>query len=152
MIRWFIVIFLALVCISWLSPLLQAPIRMLAHSLFVVIALTGLKLEWKSPPREAAAVPWRHALAQLAPMSSVVLVLAAGIAMIDASALIWLLPVGLPLLLSIPMTVLTSKVGVGTAMRAQNYLLIPEETRSPAVLRRAWLHASQFSKPRLKAA
>ncbi|CDS53704.1 Glucans biosynthesis glucosyltransferase H [Polaromonas sp. CG9_12] len=135
-----------------LIALLQAPIRMLAHSLFVVIALTGLKLEWKSPPREAAAVPWRHALAQLAPMSSVVLVLAAGIAMIDASALIWLLPVGLPLLLSIPMTVLTSKVGVGTAMRAQNYLLIPEETRSPAVLRRAWLHASQLAKPRLKAA
>ncbi|MDB5939465.1 MAG: glycosyl transferase, family 2, partial [Polaromonas sp.] len=132
--------------------LLQAPIRMLAHSLFVVIALTGLKLEWKSPPREAAAVPWRHALAQLAPMSSMVVVLAAGIAMIDASALVWLLPVGLPLLLSIPMTVLTSKVGVGTAMRAQNYLLIPEETRSPAVLRRAWLHASQLAKPRLKAA
>ncbi|HEY3048122.1 MAG TPA: glucans biosynthesis glucosyltransferase MdoH, partial [Polaromonas sp.] len=40
-----------------LIALLQAPIRMLAHSLFVVIALTGLKLEWKSPPREAAAVP-----------------------------------------------------------------------------------------------
>ena len=135
-----------------LIALLQAPIRMLAHSLFVVIALTGLKLEWKSPPREAAAVPWRHALAQLAPMSSVVLVLATGIALIDASALVWLLPVGLPLLLSIPMTVLTSQVGVGTAMRAQNYLLIPEETRSPAVLRRAWLHASQLAKPRLKAA
>jgi len=135
-----------------LIALLQAPIRMLAHSLFVVIALTGLKLEWKSPPREAAAVPWRHALAQLAPMSSVVALMAAGIAMIDASALVWLLPVGLPLLLSIPMTVLTSKVGVGTAMRANNYLLIPEETRSPAVLRRAWLHASQLAKPRLKAA
>ncbi len=135
-----------------LIALLQAPIRMLAHSLFVVIALTGLKLEWKSPPREAAAVPWRHALGQLAPMSGVVVALAAGIALIDASALVWLLPVGLPLLLSIPMTVLTSKVGVGTAMRAQNYLLIPEETRSPAVLRRAWLHASQPAKPRLKAA
>lgn len=135
-----------------LIALLQAPIRMVAHSLFVVIALTGLKLEWKSPPREAAAVPWRHALRQLAPMSAVIAVLAAGIALIDASALVWLLPVGLPLLLSIPMTVLTSKVGVGTAMRAQNYLLIPEETRSPAVLRRAWLHASQRAKPRLKAA
>ena len=49
------------------------------------------------------------------------------------------------------MTVLNSKVGVGTAMRAQNYLLIPEETKSPAVLRRAWLHAGQLAKPRLKA-
>ena len=133
-----------------LIALLQAPVRMLAHSLFVVVALTGLKLEWKSPPREAAAVPWRHALTQLAPMSLVIAVLAAGIAMIDASALIWLLPVGLPLLLSIPMTVVTSRVGLGTAMRAQNYLLIPEETKSPAVLHRAWLHASQRARPRLR--
>ena len=135
-----------------LIALLQAPLRMLAHSLFVAIALTGLKLEWKSPPREAAAVPWSHALRQLAPMSLVVMALAIGIAFIDASALAWLLPVGLPLLLAIPMTVLTSKVGVGTAMRAQNYLLIPEEVKSPAVLRRAWLHASPLLVARLKAA
>ena len=135
-----------------LIAMLQAPIRMLAHSLFVVVALTGLKLEWKSPPREAAAVPWRHALAQLAPMSSVIALLAVGIALIDARALIWLLPVGLPLLLSIPMTVVTSRVDVGSVMRAQNYLLIPEETKSPAVLRRAWLHASRITQPRLQAA
>jgi membrane glycosyltransferase len=135
-----------------LIALLQAPIRMLAHSLFVVIALTGLKLEWKSPPREAAAVPWAHALAQLAPMSGVIVLLALGIAMIDARVLVWLLPVGLPLLLSIPMTVLTSQVGVGRALRSASYLLIPEETRSPAVLRRAWLHASDLTQPRLQAA
>ncbi len=135
-----------------LIALLQAPIRMLAHSLFVVVALTGLKLEWKSPPREAAAVPWRHALRQLAPMSLIIVALAIGIAFIDASALAWLVPVGLPLLLAIPMTVITSKVGVGTSMRTQNYLLIPEEVKSPAVLRRAWLHASQLVAPRLKAA
>ena len=132
--------------------LLQAPTRMVAHSLFVLVALTGMKLEWKSPPREAAAVPWRHALTQLAPMSLVIVALAVGIAMIDARALVWLLPVGLPLLLSIPMTVVTSRVGLGTAMRAQNYLLIPEESQSPAVLRRAWLHASQLAHPRLRVA
>ncbi len=135
-----------------LVALLQAPIRMLAHSLFVLVALTGLKLEWKSPPREAAAVPWRTALQQLAPMSVVIALLAAGVTLIDARALIWLVPVGLPLLLAIPMTVFTSKVGIGTAMRARNYLLIPEESKSPAVLHRAWLHASQRAKPRLRTA
>ena len=135
-----------------LIALLQAPIRMLAHSLFVVVALTGLKLEWKSPPREAAAVPWAFALRQLAPMSAIIVVLAAGIALIDVSALAWLLPVGLPLLLSIPMTVVTSRIGVGRAMRAHNYLLIPEETKSPAVLKRAWLHASVRTRPALLAA
>jgi membrane glycosyltransferase len=49
------------------------------------------------------------------------------------SALVWPLPVGWPLLLSIPTTVLTSKVGVGKAMRAHNYLLTSEETKSPGL-------------------
>ncbi|RZJ26730.1 MAG: glucans biosynthesis glucosyltransferase MdoH [Haliea sp.] len=132
--------------------LLQAPIRMLAHSLFVLAAITGLKLDWKSPPREAAAVPWRDALLRFAPMSGIIALLALGIAAIDARALVWLLPVGLPLLLAIPMTVLTSRVGVGRTMRARDYLLIPEETRSPPVLDRAWQHAGLLPAPRLRAA
>jgi membrane glycosyltransferase len=122
--------------------LLQAPIRMLAHSLFVLVAVTGIKLDWKSPPREAAAVPWIHAVRQLAPMTLVIGLLAVGISFIDASALIWLMPVGLPLLLAIPLTVFTSQIELGTALRQRRWLLIPEEAWSPMVLRRAWMHAS----------
>ncbi|GAD23786.1 glucans biosynthesis glucosyltransferase MdoH [Acidovorax sp. MR-S7] len=132
--------------------ILQAPIRMLAHSLFVLVALTGLKLEWKSPPREAAAVPWREAAARLAPMTAVVGLLAAGIAFIDGSALVWLLPVGLPLALAIPLAVVTSQIRLGEAARTRRLLLIPEEAWSPHVLRRARLHAHQFAQPALKAA
>jgi membrane glycosyltransferase len=127
--------------------IVQAPVRMLAHSLFVVVALTGLKLDWKSPPREAAAVSWRIAVSQLAPMSFVIAALAVGIALIDASALTWLMPVGLPLLLAIPLTVLTSQIGFGIALRERGFLVIPEESRSPAVLRRAWMHALRLSRP-----
>jgi membrane glycosyltransferase len=68
------------------------------------------------------------------------------------SALDCLLPVRRPLLLSISTTVATRKVGVGTAMQTYNYLRIPEESKSPAVLCRAWQHASQPAKPQLKAA
>jgi membrane glycosyltransferase len=132
--------------------IVQAPVRMLAHSLFVVVALTGIKLDWKSPPREAAAVPWKIALSQLAPMTFVVALLAVGIAMIDASALVWLMPVGLPLLLAIPLTVLTSQIALGTALRDRGFLLIPEESRSPAVLRRAWMHAVRLARPALAVA
>ncbi len=127
--------------------IVQAPVRMIAHSLFVVVALTGIKLDWKSPPREAAAVPWRDAANTLAPMSLVVVALALGIALIDPSALVWLMPVGLPLLLAIPLTVLTSQIGMGITLRERGYLLIPEESRSPAVLRRAWMHALRLSRP-----
>lgn len=121
--------------------LLQAPIRMLAHSLFVIVALTGLKLDWKSPPREAAAVPWGEALARLSPMTLVIGLAAVAIALVNSAALIWLAPVALPLLLAVPLTVMTSHVELGTWMRARALLLIPEESRSPAVLRRAWRHA-----------
>ncbi|MEB0110287.1 glucans biosynthesis glucosyltransferase MdoH [Variovorax sp. RTB1] len=131
--------------------IVQAPVRMLAHSLFVVVALTGIKLDWKSPPREANAVPWKTAASQLAPMTLVIAALAVGIAMIDPSALIWLMPVGLPLLLAIPLTVLTSQIALGTSLRERGWLLIPEESRSPAVLRRAWMHAVRLARPALAA-
>ncbi|MCZ2497815.1 glucans biosynthesis glucosyltransferase MdoH [Xylophilus sp. Kf1] len=129
--------------------ILQSPVRMLAHSLFVATALTGIKLDWKSPPREANGLGWRVAAASLAPMSAVVAVLAAGIAAIDPSALLWLLPVGLPLLLSVPVSVYTSHVELGSVMRSRGFLLIPEERWSPSVLRRARLHANRLSRPRL---
>jgi membrane glycosyltransferase len=47
---------------------LQAPIRMMAHTLFVVTALTGLNLEWKSPMREAHSILWHDALRRFMPM------------------------------------------------------------------------------------
>jgi len=127
--------------------LMQAPIRMLAHSLFVLVAITGLKLEWKSPPREAAGVTWRDAVARLAPMTLVIGLLAVGVAAINANALIWLAPVAMPLLLAVPLTVATSHVDLGAWMRSRGVLLIPEESWSPAVLRRAWRHASRFGLP-----
>ncbi|MGE0351587.1 glucans biosynthesis glucosyltransferase MdoH, partial [Hydrogenophaga sp.] len=125
--------------------LLQAPIRMLAHSLFVLIAITGIKLDWKSPPREANGVSWRDALTSLAPMTLVIGLMAVGVAAINPMALIWLAPVALPLLLAVPLTVATSHVDLGAWMRSRGVLLIPEESWSPAVLRRAWRHASRFA-------
>jgi membrane glycosyltransferase len=124
-----------------LMAVLQAPIRMLAHSLFVLVALTGLKLEWKSPPREATAVSWGQAAARLSPMTGLIGLLALGVAMVHPGALVWLAPVALPLLLSVPVAVFTSHVALGSWMRERGLLMIPEEWRSPAVLQRAWLHA-----------
>lgn len=132
--------------------ILQAPVRMLAHSLFVLVALTGIALDWKSPPREAQAVPWRDAAAQLAPMSLVIALLAAGVGAIDSGALLWLAPVAVPLALAIPLTVLTSQITLGKALRAQRFLLIPEEAWSPPVLRKAWRHAQRLAQPALRLA
>jgi len=124
---------------------LQAPIRMLAHSFFVLVALTGWKLEWKSPPREAAGITWSDAAARLAPMTGVILLHGAGIAAIQLGALVWLAPVALPLLLAVPLAVLTSHVALGDWVRARGVLLIPEETRSPLVLQAQGLFSDSLA-------
>ena len=126
---------------------MQAPLRMVAHSIFVIGALTGLKLDWKSPPREATDVSWREATQRFAGAGAAVLVIAAVLALLHPPALIWLLPVGLPLLLAIPFTVITSRTGLGEKVRQAELLLVPEESWSPSVLRRAWAYAQQSSHP-----
>jgi len=118
--------------------LMQAPIRMLAHSVFVLVALTGWKLEWKSPPRDAREIAWKDAATALALPTLAAGLLALAAAQIGPSALLWLAPVWLPLLFAVPMAVLTSNQDLGAALRSQHYLLVPEEARSPRVLRRAW--------------
>ena len=51
------------------------------------------------------------------------------------------------LLLAVPITVMTSHVTLGERMRSLGVLLIPEESWSPAVLRRAWRHAARLALP-----
>ena len=121
--------------------LMLAPIRMVAHSLFVLVALTGIKLEWKSPPREATGVAWRDAAAHYAPLMLGTTAVCCALALVAPSALPWSYPVLLPLLLAAPLTVSTGSAELGRHMRTQGWLLIPEESWSPAVLRRAWRYA-----------
>jgi membrane glycosyltransferase len=121
--------------------LLQAPIRMVAHSAFVLAALTGLKLTWKSPSREAQAIEWLAASRQFGTSVLILSILFAGFSVLRPEASLWLLPVTLPLLAAIPLMVLTSREAVGSALRQRNLLMIPEEIFPPMVLRHAWMFA-----------
>jgi membrane glycosyltransferase len=121
--------------------MLLAPLRMVAHTLFVVGAITGLKLEWKSPPREANDVSWREAAQNFAPVSLAVVAIGAGLSLAGSSAVLWMMPVGLPLVLAIPFTVLTGSTALGERVRRARLLLVPEESSSPTVLRQAWSFA-----------
>lgn len=126
-----------------LLSLLQAPLRMLAHSLFVLGALTGLKLDWKSPPREASAVPWTDALRRFGLAGLAAAAALAALALQDPRAALWLLPLAGPLLLAVPFTVWTSRRLPGRWLRRRGWLLLPEERQAPAVLERAWQLARQ---------
>jgi membrane glycosyltransferase len=122
---------------------LQAPVRMLAHTVFVVVALTGLKLDWKSPPREANDIGWRDAVQRFGPATGVVAAGALTVLLLQPEITLWLAPMALPLLLAVPLAVLTSRSGLGQRLLAQRLLLIPEEHSAPHVLRRAWAYAKR---------
>ncbi len=120
---------------------LQAPVRMVAHTLFVVVALTGLKLDWKSPPRAANDIGWAEATRRFAPIGVIALLVVAALAAVEPKAALWLGPLVLPLLLAVPLTVLTSRSALGQRLLGLRLLVTPEEHSAPRVLRHAWMFA-----------
>lgn len=121
---------------------LQAPVRMAAHTLFVLGALTGLPLHWKSPPREAVALSWRDAAPALLPLAALATAVLGLALLADSDLALWVLPLALPLLLALPLAVATAEPALGSWLRRQGLLLTPEEVAPPLELRRAWALAA----------
>jgi membrane glycosyltransferase len=117
---------------------LTAPVRMAAHTLFVGVALAGLRLDWRSPPRQAQALPWRDAARLLLPLSAIAAAVLAAVAWRDPAAALWLAPVALPLVGAVPLAVWGARPVLGLALRRARLLLTPEETQTATELRRAW--------------
>ncbi|MGE5090023.1 MAG: glucans biosynthesis glucosyltransferase MdoH [Candidatus Levyibacteriota bacterium] len=127
-----------------LSALL-APIRMLFHTQFVVTALAGRSVRWKSPPREDAETGWMEALRRHGWHTLVGVAWAAFVWWLNPSFLWWLLPVVGALILSVPISVITSRADLGRKLRRRRYFLIPEESHPPREIkatRRYWHRAA----------
>jgi membrane glycosyltransferase len=116
-----------------LSALL-APVRMLFHTQFVLSALSGFAVRWKSPSREDAETSWEYAVRAHAWQSALGLAWGVGVYLLDPQFLRWLLPVAGALVLVVPVSVLTSRVSFGRRLRDAGLFVIPEETRPPAEL------------------
>lgn len=118
-----------------LSALL-APIRMLFHTQFVMAALTRWGgLHWMSPPRENAETTWTEALRRHGLHTALGVIWAGGVYWLNPTFLWWLAPIVGALMVSIPISVYTSRVAAGERLRAARLFLIPEESRPPPELR-----------------
>jgi membrane glycosyltransferase len=129
-----------------LSALL-APIRMLFHTQFVLTSLAGRTVRWKSPPRGDNETGWRAAFARHGVHTFVGIVWAAIAWWLNPSYLWWLLPVVGALVLSIPLSVVTSRAGLGRKLRRRKYFLIPEESEPPDVIRATRRHWHRAAAP-----
>ena len=110
----------------------QAPLRMLAHCAYVVGALTGLELEWKSPSRASEVPRWGDVTRRVG--SLVVLPLAVGFGLMQRAALLAFAPMLLPLSLAVPYVVLTGHPRLGQLAQRLGLLRTPEEHNRPRPL------------------
>jgi membrane glycosyltransferase len=114
--------------------ILLAPTMMLFHTSFVMQALLGRSVGWDAQPRGDRGISWREALVRH--KWHLLLGLAWGVAILALAPkfIWWMLPVLVGMLISVPFTVLTSRVSLGHALRERGLLLTPEETSPPPEL------------------
>jgi membrane glycosyltransferase len=107
---------------------LQAPVLMLWHTEFVVGALLGVSVSWKTQNRSAAGTTWGFAFRNHWKHSAIGLIWGIAIWRVDPLLLAWMSPILAGLLLAIPLTVWTSRSSAGERARKGRLFLTPEET------------------------
>ncbi|MCR8915785.1 glucans biosynthesis glucosyltransferase MdoH [Marinobacter panjinensis] len=121
------------VLVEIVVSVLLAPVRMIAHSQYVLGALLNVSLTWAGQNR-TQETSWREALVTQFPGMLVAAGWSAFAWSLDPMFFLWSLPVAIPLLLAAPTSVLLSKVSAGQALRKLGMLVIPEERESVQVL------------------
>jgi membrane glycosyltransferase len=117
-----------------LFSMLLAPVRMLFHTYFVIASFLGWPIRWNSPPREDSETTWKEAVYKHGLHTVLGVAWAAGVYWLNPSFLPWLLPIAGALALSIPMSVLSSRVSLGRLTRGLKLFVIPEEAEPPVEL------------------
>jgi membrane glycosyltransferase len=119
-----------------LFSVLLAPVRMLFHTQFVLRALSGWTVQWKSPQRDDCETGWGEAFRRHLLHTLLGAAWAGLVYWLNPAFLWWLLPVVGALVICIPLSVYSSRVGLGVRLRRSRLFLIPEESHPPQVLRR----------------
>jgi len=133
-----------------LSSLL-APIRMVFHSRFVVQNLLGRTVQWRSQERGDAETRWWEAIRRHGFDSVFASAWAISLYWLNPHYFWWVTPIIVALILSVPISVLASRVRLGERARARGLFLLPEESAPPPELLdlREYLRMAQETDERL---
>ena len=113
---------------------LFAPIRMLFHSRFVVQNLLGRTVSWGSQTREDSETGWWEAIRHHGLDTLFATVWGSALFWLNPHYFWWVTPIIGGLILSIPMSVLASRVRLGDRARGRGLFTIPEESAPPTEL------------------
>ncbi|MFH0814260.1 MAG: glucans biosynthesis glucosyltransferase MdoH [Pseudomonadota bacterium] len=112
--------------------ILFAPIRMLFHSKFVVMTLLGWQVGWGPQQRGDQGTGWLEALRYHGIGMVIAFIWATVLFLYNRSFFWWNVPIFIPLILSVPLSVWSSRLSVGRAFRKLGLFLIPEEIAPPS--------------------
>ena len=115
---------------------LLAPVRMWFHGQFVLLTLLRRQITWGAQCRDDSETRWLDAIRQHGPSTLVALGWLTGLASLSWSLVWWLMPVAAAVLLSVPVSVISSRVSLGRALRRWRLLMIPEEAGAREVIER----------------
>jgi membrane glycosyltransferase len=117
---------------------LLAPINMVFKAKFVLFTLLWYGVSWVTQRRttEGDGTDWREAIITHGRQTVFGLFWGGSSYIISPAFFFWLSPVVVPLVLSIPISILLSKTSVGRGARAWVLFLPPEETFPPYELKR----------------
>jgi membrane glycosyltransferase len=113
---------------------LHAPLLMLWHTRFVLTNIAGLSVGWATQARTAGGTDWFYALQRHWGHTVIGLVWGWVTWHLDPGLFWWFTPVLAGMVLSIPLSVLTSRRTLGARARSAGLFLTPEETRPPMEL------------------
>jgi membrane glycosyltransferase len=133
---------------------LSAPIRMVFHTRFVLSNLLGRTVTWRSQEREDKETSWREAIRHHGLDSLLASAWGVSLFWLNPDYFWWVTPIVAALILSMPLSVYTSRVRLGDRARALGLFCIPEETSPPQELRdlAAYLEAAEQRAAALPAA
>jgi len=110
---------------------LHAPLQMLWHTRFVITILLGMGVSWGTQNRDADGTQWGYALRRQWGHMLVGVFWGGLVFWLDEITFWWFLPVLAGMILSIPLSVLTSRSNWGQRARQVGLFLVPEEVAPP---------------------
>ncbi len=107
---------------------LLAPVMMLSHARFVVEIMLGQSVGWAAQDREGSDLTWREALRTARWPLAVGLLWGGTTLLLSPLFFLWMSPIFLGLILSVPLVRWTSLQSFGLRSQAAGLLLVPTET------------------------
>jgi membrane glycosyltransferase len=126
---------LASAVVEQLASCILSALLIVIYARYVVDLLRGRTVRWDAQPRDDRGLSWTEGWMRMRFPTMVGLSWLACLPFLPQGLSAWTLPLLLGLLAAWPMTVLSSRVGIGRWARSVRLLLTPEETHTPAIVR-----------------